>query len=703
MNIRIMSLLILPVLLLLSAKAYAQNDNFDIALIKNQIAAFEKVLSEEHSRQRYSELKKELSLTIESLKACEKRTVVELDEISSAHSVSGVNKGEQATSDELRDPAFRLLESTLQRRLIECKYWLLKTSQLRERTLSVLSTDQMSDYFKATQLFWNSEFQHQEITWSSKIQLAFIFALVYLILQVSMNYLIVQKKQWFGDIRNFVATATTLVIGCVALAYAKQEQIISDVGYWLVLASFMITSASIICTRFISILYIAIGVLTSTLLLEPTIWQISKYFHLLIISVTIGVLFLMEQIKTPFGSNFVHRAMLVIIALTELADYHTLSHQLITIVFLLHILTHLHFVVIESISSVIGYIYSSKNHVLAKLRRVLKVSKKQSIPGLDWIRWTLYTSVMVLGILSLLGYSGVSEALVETLQVAFSEGFYIGTININLQNILIALLVFGLLVTIASFVRRKIELIEGVENSAQTAKAALFWYAAMATSILTALSISGFNVQNLALIAGAFSVGIGFGLQNIVSNFVSGIILLIERPVKPGDWVIIGNTEGIVREINIRATQIRTFDKSDILVPNTEFISNQVTNLTLGDNVGRLRFTVGVAYGSDTDKVHEILKDIVAQHPGIINDDAQFAPTIVFRQFGESSLDFEIRCFLKDIGNIILIRSDIHFEIDKQFRLANITIPFPQRDLHIKNTENQSLGNLNSSNGGSDE
>ncbi|MFT5452569.1 MAG: potassium efflux system protein, partial [Enterobacterales bacterium] len=203
-------------------------------------------------------------------------------------------------------------------------------------------------------------------------------------------------------------------------------------------------------------------------------------------------------------------------------------------------------------------------------------------------------------------------------------------------------------------------------------------------SILTALSVSGFNVQNLALIAGAFSVGIGFGLQNIVSNFVSGIILLIERPVKPGDWVIIGTTEGFVKEINIRATRVLTFDKSDILIPNSEFISNQVTNLTLGDNVGRLRLSVGVAYGSDTDNVHKILSDIVSRQHGVINDDETYASDIVFKQFGDSSLEFEVRCYLKDIRSIIQIRSELHFEIDKQFRLAKIEIPFPQRDIHIK-------------------
>ena len=201
---------------------------------------------------------------------------------------------------------------------------------------------------------------------------------------------------------------------------------------------------------------------------------------------------------------------------------------------------------------------------------------------------------------------------------------------------------------------------------------------------MAGLSAAGFDFGNVAIIAGALSVGIGFGLQNIVNNFVSGLILLFERPIRKGDWIEVGGTEGVVKDIQIRSTVIQTFDRSDVIVPNSELISGQVTNWVLSSQSGRAVIPVGVAYGTDTEKVRTILMAIAEENTDVVKAGSMPKPIVLFRAFGDSSLDFELRVFLHNVDNRLSIISDINFAIDKAFREEDIEIPFPQRDLHVK-------------------
>lgn len=209
-------------------------------------------------------------------------------------------------------------------------------------------------------------------------------------------------------------------------------------------------------------------------------------------------------------------------------------------------------------------------------------------------------------------------------------------------------------------------------------------------AILIALSLAGVDLTNLALIAGALSVGIGFGLQNIVNNFVSGLILLFERPIRRGDWVIVNGTEGTVQNINIRSTLIRTFDRADVIVPNSELISGQVTNWMLKDLRARVKIPVGVAYGSDVEQVKQILLDIIANRPEVIRDGSTAPPQVLFIGFGDSALNMELRFFVEDIDTRLLLMSDIYFEIYRRFKEAGVEIPFPQRDIHIRTAQSES-------------
>ena len=269
-----------------------------------------------------------------------------------------------------------------------------------------------------------------------------------------------------------------------------------------------------------------------------------------------------------------------------------------------------------------------------------------------------------------------------------SNGIRIGDATLSLNGLVTLVLVFaiGLLATrwIQRLLRETVLPRTRLDIGARSALITGVGYAGFTLAGLIAVSAAGLNLSNLAWIVGALSLGIGFGLQTIVSNFVSGIILLVERPIKEGDWIEVSGYSGTVRKIAVRSTRIETFDRHDVIVPNQDLIANPVKNMTLTSQVGRLIIPVGVAYGSDLEKTRNILSDAAANNPSVLSFPA---PMVLFTGLGDSALMFELRCHLRDINTIVATQSELLFEIYNQLGKAGIEIPFPQRDLHLRDID----------------
>jgi small-conductance mechanosensitive channel len=264
---------------------------------------------------------------------------------------------------------------------------------------------------------------------------------------------------------------------------------------------------------------------------------------------------------------------------------------------------------------------------------------------------------------------------------------YINQRPLTITSFLVAILVF-LIFIFLSWVLRKIartrifpkyKLDEGI----QLVILRVTHYVLVGLGIIVAVQSIGLNLTSLAVVFGLLSVGIGFGLQHVASNFISGLIILFERPIKIGDRVTIGDVWGDVVNISLRATLIRTVDNITIIVPNSEFISSQVINWSHRDPKVRIHIPVGVAYGSDVPLVISSLLEVARNHPEVMEDPP---PKVWFNEFGNSSLNFELLAWTLDPKKRPDIISDLNKGIDEIFRKNKVVIPFPQRDLHIRSS-----------------
>jgi len=321
------------------------------------------------------------------------------------------------------------------------------------------------------------------------------------------------------------------------------------------------------------------------------------------------------------------------------------------------------------------------------LRSNLGVSARASRTGFGVVQLVADLIIWISFIVYIIYVWDEAGTTLESLVDLVVLGGMVGNIQLVPLNIIGGMLVFAGLIVVIGWTKRWIDRrwLQHIvtERGAREALTTLFGYVGFILAALIGLTQAGVDLGGLVWVSSALALGLGFGMQEIANNFVSGLILLFERPIRAGDFVSVGDIEGYVRRIRIRATEIETLDNQNVLVPNSELISGRVTNWVLRDTYGRLRVTVGVAYGSDVEKVREILETVACAHPEVITDGRAPAPRALFWGFGDSSLDFELRVRIDRIDRRFSVKSDLNFEINKKFRDAGITIPFPQRDLHL--------------------
>ncbi|MBX3576952.1 MAG: mechanosensitive ion channel family protein [Rhizobiaceae bacterium] len=293
--------------------------------------------------------------------------------------------------------------------------------------------------------------------------------------------------------------------------------------------------------------------------------------------------------------------------------------------------------------------------------------------------------VLAIGVPLILLQWGFQRADITAWAYDLASEISIGSVSFSLIGVLTGVLVFviGYFLTrwfqgwLDGSVMARGRVDTGVRNSIRT----VVGYAGLAVAALIGVSAAGVDLSNLALIAGGLSLGIGFGLQNVVQNFVSGLILLAERPFKAGDWIVAGSVSGTVRKISVRATEIETFQRQTVILPNSELINAAVGNWTHRNRLGRVDIRVNVAYGSDVRRAHAVLLEIANNHPMVLKNPEPF---VLFSNFGTAALEFEVRVFLADIFNGNVVQNDFRFAIMEAFAREGIDIPStPRADVKL--------------------
>jgi potassium-dependent mechanosensitive channel len=298
--------------------------------------------------------------------------------------------------------------------------------------------------------------------------------------------------------------------------------------------------------------------------------------------------------------------------------------------------------------------------------------------------------------LILLDVWGVAESPVATWQWFVALGFQLGPLSITVGRVITGALVVYAAILISAIARamvaRDVERRHDGDRGLGESISRLVHYAVITLGVIFALGALGMEFQNFAIIAGALGIGVGFGLQNVINNFASGLILLFERPVRVGDTVVIDDVWATIQKIGLRSTVMVTFDQSEMIVPNGDLVSEKVTNWTLSNPTARINLPVGVAYGTSIEQVLSILYESAFAHEAVLKEPP---PEALFVGFGDSSLDFELRVWLGNIRRRLQVRSVVLIEVERRLAEAGIEIPFPQRDLHLRSMDRDAARLLN--------
>jgi potassium-dependent mechanosensitive channel len=380
-------------------------------------------------------------------------------------------------------------------------------------------------------------------------------------------------------------------------------------------------------------------------------------------------------------------AAIVVCALTGyLALAHFLSQQLV-VTGLILVSVYLMLVWIDGLAQCISDDSAALGRWLSERGKLEQGRREQlALP----VKLLLKLTVLVVAVPLIMLQWGYTRPDIEEWYRQLFFGFHIGDTQVTLGALAASVIVFAVGYAAARLFQGWLDirvlqpagLSGGVRHSIRTAVG----YLGILIAALAAFSYAGFSLSSLAIVAGAFSIGIGFGLQNIVNNFVSGLILLIERPVRVGDLVVVGGEEGYVRKISVRSTEIETFDHANVLIPNSAFISEKVKNWTLHNRIGRIAISIGTAYECDPGKVKDVLLRVAHDNPDVLGNPG---PIVELTGFGGSSINFGLYVFVEihDITRPMKIRTDLSIAIFRAFAETGIGIPFAQADIRIHNID----------------
>jgi small-conductance mechanosensitive channel len=404
----------------------------------------------------------------------------------------------------------------------------------------------------------------------------------------------------------------------------------------------------------------------------------------------IGLIIWLNRVKALHGSNSrwqkpirlwlnVALILLAIAAIDAMIGYVRLSvligHAVLNSAYLAVLLAAL----IRAVDSSIAL--ALRSHVVQNINLIRRRT--------DTIRYNIKRLLSVIivfiwGVATLELFALLDYVIVFTNTVLFSE-LNAGTVALSLADVLAFILTIFTAIYLSRFITtvldedvyQRVSLGRGISF----AISAVIRYGIILFGFLLAVSALGIGMDRITILLGALGVGIGFGLQTIVNNFVSGMILIFERPIHIGDSIEVGTVAGTITRIGIRASTIRSFDGADITIPNGTLLADSVTNWTMSDRIRRIELPVGVAYGTDTDMVIEALNSALIEQNGILSEPK---PQIIFNGFGESTLNFSLRAWVADNDEYITIKSDIALAMNRALKAYNIEIPFPQRDLHLR-------------------
>lgn len=399
-------------------------------------------------------------------------------------------------------------------------------------------------------------------------------------------------------------------------------------------------------------------------------------------------IFIRKPLANRFHNNFIYRlfrtlllffaVLLFISLLANLAGAFSLAEFFALIPIQLAVLA-IGIQVSVKVADTIVFLLLSSNYMqkVNVVREEYQVIYRKTVWLIDIVLWIFF-------FVTALSIFRVRDAFFEWGRGVLTNGIRIGEVELSLGNILIFIVVIWLSIIITRIIRHVLE--KDVFTRVSVSKGVpgtivlLVRIVLITAGFFLAAAAAGMKLTNLSIVLGAFSVGIGFGLQNIFNNMVSGLILAFERPIKVGDTVEVGELIGIVRSIGLRSSTVHSFDGAEVIVPNGNLISNQMINWTLTDSYRRMDIRVGVAYGTDPEKVLELLQETAFENPQV---NKYPAPKAFFIGFGESSLDFRLLAWA-DIDVRLAVESDLNVAVNRKLKEAGIGIPFPQRDLHIR-------------------